>query len=424
MLVFSVPSFAQDGAHTMYSPYSIFGIGDIYGQGTTRDMTMGGVGIAGRDARYINMTNPAAISARDSLSVLFDMGLYNENKVFRQGDLKSANNTLNLNNFALSFRLKKNIAFMAGIAPYSSVGYDYSYGVSDPDLLSTAGFVNYTSSGNGGLYQIFGGVGTTFFKRLSVGAEVIAYMGNIKKESYMSFTNTSFRTISSGYNLNLSATAGKFGVQYEQPIGDLYLTLGATYKTGATVRGTVRDYKFASISSVTDTVSYHIDTLSLSKNVKFANEIGVGISLRKREKWSAEVNYTLSDWTNSGFDSATGFANVGGSAFSTTSSQAFRAGFEYIPNRNDIRYYLRQCAYRGGLYYEQAYYKLDGNMINSYGLTLGVTFPVVRYYNGITLGIDIGRRGSMDGSMTRETYGKFMVGFNIHDLWFIKHRYQ
>lgn len=424
MLVFCVPSFAQDGAHTMYSPYSIFGVGDIYSQGNTRDMTMGGVGIAGRDARYINMTNPAAISARDTLSVLFDMGLRNDNKIFRQGDFKSANNTLNLNNFAISFRLRKNIGLMVGIAPYSSVGYDYKYEVSDPDLLSTAGFVSYTASGTGGLYQVFGGVGTTFFKRLSVGAQVIAYMGNIEKKSYMSFTNSSFRSISSGYDLQLSGTAGKFGLQYEQPIGSAYLTVGATYKTGATLKGTVRDYKFATLSNVTDTVSYHVDTLSLKKNVKLASEIGVGISIRKVEKWSAEINYTLSNWNESGFDSATGFANLGSSAFSTTSSQSIRAGFEIIPNRNDLRYYLRQCAYRGGIYYEQAYYKLDGNTVNSYGLTLGMTFPVVRYYNGLTLGIDIGRRGSMKESMTQENYAKILIGFNIHDLWFIKHRYQ
>lgn len=419
-----VPSFAQDGAHTAYSPYSIYGIGDLYGQGTVRDMSMGGVGIAGRDSRYINTTNPAAISARDTLSVLFDLGVYNENKTFSQGDFKSANNTLNINNFAASFRIIKNLGFMAGISPYSSVGYNYSYDVNDPELLSTAGYVSYTSAGSGGLYQMHAGLGTTFFKRLSLGAQVIQYMGNIEKKSQMSFTNTSFRTISSGYEMKLSGTAGKFGIQYEQPIGDTYLTVGATYKTGAKLKGYVTDYKFAQLGNVADTVSHHVDTLSLTKGASLASEVGVGISLRKIEKWAVEVNYTLSNWTSSGFDSSTGFATKGDAEFSATSSQAIRAGFEFIPNRNDLRYYLRQCAYRGGIYYESAYYKLDGNMVNSYGLTLGVTFPVVRYYNGATIGMDIGRRGSVTGNMTMENYIKIMVGFNIHDLWFIKHRYQ
>ncbi len=388
-------------------------------------MTMGGVGIAGRDSRYINLTNPAAISARDTLSVLFDFGIKNENKVFKQGDLKSANNVYNLNDFAISFRLMKNLGILAGVTPVSSVAYDYAYEVTNTDVLASAGFVNYVASGSGGMYQLFFGAGTTLFKRLSVGAEYIYYMGEITKETNMSFSNSSFRTISSGYSIQLRGIAGKFGVQYEQPVGgDKYLTLGATYKTPSSIRGNVTDARYASLSSVVDTLSYSSDTLSKSKSVKFAGEIGVGVSIRKPEKWSFEVNYTYSDWTSSGFDSTTGFANNGSSTFSTTKSQSVRAGFEIIPNRNDIRYYLKQCAYRGGAYYERAYYKMDGNTIDSYGVTFGITFPVVRYYNGVTLGMDIGRRGSVTGSMTRETYAKIVVGFSIHDLWFIKRRYQ
>lgn len=98
-------------------------------------------------------------------------------------------------------------------------------------------------------------------------------------------------------------------------------------------------------------------------------------------------------------------------------------GAEYIPNKNDIRYYLRRCAYRAGLYYNTSYFKLNGNTINSYGLTLGVTLPIFRWYNGLTLGVDIGQRGGAKASMVKERYIMFNVGFNIHDIWFQKPRY-
>ena len=136
------------------------------------------------------------------------------------------------------------------------------------------------------------------------------------------------------------------------------------------------------------------------------------------------MNYLFSDWRGSGFDTAPGFANSGVAKFSTTFSQSLRAGFEYIPNRNDIRYYLRRCAYRVGAYYDKSYYKLDGNTINSYGLTLGATFPIFRFYNGLSFGLDFGQRGSILGTMTRERYVSFSVGFNIHDIWFVKKRYE
>lgn len=386
-------------------------------------MAMAGVGIAGRDGRYLNITNPAAISLRDSLSVMFDIGVMNDNKVFRQGDIRSANNTLNVNDFAISFRLMKNLSFLAGVSPYSSVAYNYAYSVNDPSLLSTAGFVEYTSAGLGGLYQLYGGVGTTFFRRLSIGAEGIVYMGTISKESKMSFSNTTFRTIYSGSSMELSTAAGKFGVQYEQPVGDGYLTLGGTYKTSAKLKGETKDYKFASIGSITDTLSYNTVNLSETRSVAIAGEIGVGISFRKPEKWQTEVNYTKSDWSDSGFDSTPGFSITGDKSFSTAASQSLSAGFEFVPNRNDIRYYFRQCAYRGGLYYRQAYYKYDGNTIDAYGITLGMTFPIVRGYNGLNIGLDFGRRGSRTGNMTMENYVKFAVGVTVHDQWFRKQRF-
>ena len=122
-------------------------------------------------------------------------------------------------------------------------------------------------------------------------------------------------------------------------------------------------------------------------------------------------------------DKAAGFAVNGESVFTTTVSQSFRAGFEYVPNRNDIRYYMKTCSYRLGFYYDRAYYKLDGNNVNSMGVTLGITLPVFKYHNGISLGVDLGQRASTRNDMIRERYATFVIGFNIHDLWFRKIQY-
>ena len=171
-------------------------------------------------------------------------------------------------------------------------------------------------------------------------------------------------------------------------------------------------------------LKYNVDTLARS-GVRFGDELGVGIAVKGGEKWTAEFNYLRSDWRNSGFDRTEGFAVSGGSVFSSTVSQSFRAGFEFVPNRNDIRYYLRRCSYRAGVYYDQAYYKFDGNNVNSMGITLGITLPVFRWYNGITLGVDIGQRASTKNpDMIRERYANFVIGFNIHDIWFRKVQYQ
>ena len=424
-LIISVSVSAQEGAYGAYSPYSIFGIGDISKEGTAYNKSMGGTGLATRNNRYINYLNPAAVTARDSLSFMADFGLQQSNNVYKQGDLRSAHNTFNIYDLVMTFPIWRSSAFMVGITPYSDVGYDFSSIERNPDIIGNTGNISYDSYGTGGLYQMFVGAGVTFWKSLSVGAEWIYYFGNIDKVTNMDYSDASYRSVNSGTELEIRGTTGKFGLQYEQKLGgDVSMTLGATYKLSSRMKGYSTSYRYANQSSVTDTLSYSVDTLAAS-GLRFADEIGVGIAFKGGDKWSAELNYIRSDWSNSGFDKTSGFNVAGQSTFSSTVSQSIRAGFEFIPNRNDIRYYFKRCAYRFGAYYDKAYYKLDGNNINSMGVTLGMTLPVHNYHNGISLGMDIGQRANMKNpSMIRERYVSFVIGFNIHDIWFRKVQYQ
>ena len=122
-------------------------------------------------------------------------------------------------------------------------------------------------------------------------------------------------------------------------------------------------------------------------------------------------------------DNAPGFSVIGEMGFTAAVSHSFRAGFEIVPNRNDIRYYLRRCAYRAGVYYDQEYYKVNGRSVNTIGITLGATLPVFRWYNGLSIGIDFGQRSYNRNNMIMERFVTFNVGFNIHDIWFQKPRY-
>lgn len=421
--IISICASAQEGTYSGYSPYSVFGIGNISKEGTAYNKSMGGVGIATRNKRFINIVNPAAVTARDSLSFMGNFGLTQSNNIYKQGDIKSAHNTFNISDFVMSFPIYKSSAFMVGITPYSDMGYDFSHVITDKNIIGNTGSITYDSYGIGSVYQIFAGAGVTFWKRLSLGAEVLFMFGNLDKVTNMNFSDASYRSLNSGNKLTVRGITGKFGLQYEQKLGgNVSMILGATYRMGSKVRGYATDYRFATQSSVVDTLGYNVDTLKKA-GLQFADEIGVGISIKGGEKWSAEFNYTRSDWSKSGMDSAVGFSSVGESVFSTTVSNSYRAGFEIVPNRNDVRYYFRRCAYRAGVYYDQAYYKLDGNNVNSIGMTLGITLPVYKWYNGISLGVDFGQRASKRNNMIRERYATFNVGFNIHDIWFQKPRY-
>lgn len=418
--------YAQDGAYTGFTPYSIFGIGDIFTQGSAYNKSMGGVGIATRNRRYINYLNPAAVTARDSLAFMADMSVSQSNKFFSQGDLNSGSNTFNINSITITFPIYRSSAMLLGIAPFSSTGYRYSYVLDDPSVIGNTGNAVYYSAGNGGTYQLFASAGVTFWKRLSLGVEGRILFGNIGKENVFSFSKSAYSNINSGNNLVLRGNSAKFGIQYEQPLGgSTTLGIGATYSTGTKLRGTSESYRVSVGSSQSDTLRFSRDTLGLTMGgVSIPSEIGLGLSINHSDNWRAEINYSRSDWTSSGMDVAKGFAVKGSSSFDTRVLQTLRAGFEIVPNRNDIRYYYKRCAYRVGAYYENSSFAVDGNQVKDMGLTFGASLPVFRYYNAVTFAVGLGQRASTAGNMIRERYVNFTLGFSFHDIWFRKFTYQ
>ena len=194
----------------------------------------------------------------------------------------------------------------------------------------------------------------------------------------------------------------------------------------AKLGGYTESYRYSTGTAAADTLYYRKGS---PDGVTLASEKGVGLCFRYADKFMAEFDYTRSDWRSSGLDKAEAFtgntvAGAGRSVFTTSLSEAYRLGFEYVPNRSDIRYYWRRITYRAGAYWKNEYYLLDGNPVNAVGITLGATLPVFRWYNGITFGMDFGQRGSLKGDMIRERYINFSVGFNLFDIWFQKFSYE
>ena len=418
-LLLALPLSAQNGAYNGYSPYSVYGIGDLHAAGTAYNASMGGVGIATRNKRFINTMNPASITARDSLSFMADFGLSGKFSLFTQDDLKGTKSLFNINNFVISFPMWRRTAFMVGIQPFSDTGFSMAYTdkiTSGDQSIGYTGNRAYGAYGDGGLNQFFAGASALLWNRLSIGAQYNLFFGTISKYSISQFSDASYRGQTMGDTLQVRAHTAKFGLQYEQPIGTGKLVVGATYRLKAKVSGHAVEY--SNISEL-DLGRHELD----KDNITLGDELGVGLSYAQGDKWSMEFDYLRGDWTGSNFDAVRGFRNNGVYAFTTSKNQSFKAGFEITPNRNDIRYYLRRCTYRVGAYMDQSYYQVDGNNITSAGITLGMTVPVYQGYNGITFAIDLGQRG-FGNAFVKENYLGFHVGFNIFDIWFRKPQYQ
>ena len=427
-LLFCTAAFAQEGEYLSYTPYSIFGVGDLFG-GTSSayNAGMGGVGVASRNRRYLNTINPAAIAVRDSLAFMVDFSLFNKNTLYSQDyngiKRNSANNLTNIGGFAVSFPIWNKLAGVLGLRPYSSVGYSMTYNHVDAEN----GVVVYSHSGLGSLYNAYGGVAIDLWKRFSIGAEADYIFGKIEKNAVQNFLSSGYNEAQSYYTLTLNAFTGKLGLQYEQPLSkELRLGFGATYGFAAKVRG-FNEGKFYSAGSVQNITlpSSYADTLGNDSGIRLADELNLGISLNYSDKFRAEFNYSRSDWRDSGMDYAKGFS-IGDAEqpFVNSVKESYRLGMEYVPNLNDVRYYYRRIAYRAGAYYNNEYYSVAGQKVNTIGLTFGITLPVFRWYNGLSITLDAGRRGPFKGSMVRENFLKFTFGVNLFDIWFQHPRHE
>ncbi len=419
-LLFSTQSLKAQltDAMSSYTPYSLFGIGEISKQGNAYNLSMGGIGIGMRDNRFINYLNPAAISERDTLAFMLDFNVNQKNSFLSSSSSKTAYNVFNMYNFVFTAPIYKKSAFVVGIVPYSNVGYKFEATETDPNIVANLGDIKYRKYGTGGISKLFIGGAATFARRISLGVEGSYYFGTIDRHSDILFNSSSANhSIETGWDYVISSFSAKFGLQYAQPIGkQSVLTIGGTYSLGNNLKGSLGRYAFAKGSSTVDTVVFENND---NYKLKIASEMGVGVSFKVREKWSLGFDYVRQNWKNSTFATYPGLF-----AFNPTLSESFRVGFEVIPNRYDIRYYLKRVTYRGGAYFDKSYISLNGHQVNSMGITFGASFPIYRWYNAFNIAVDLGQRGSRQNEMVMERYVNLMIGVNLHDIWFQKYRYE
>ena len=427
IFLFSGAAIAQnEDALGSQTPYNLFGIGDISKQGSALNRGMGGIGIGLRDNRYINYLNPASITKRDTLAFMFDFGIFQRNTYTTDGDKSAPFNTLNISHIAITAPIYRKSALIFGVAPISNTGYNFSAVETDLNIINEQGNIRYLRYGSGYISKLFVGASLVLFKNLSLGVEGDYYFGNIKHHSDISYEGsgineeasgaTLLRRVNTGKDNTIRSLGGKIGLQYEKSLNEnISLTLGATLASKTGLDGDQINYvhSIRRVMGKIDTIKHETSDIAYEMPM----EIGFGFSLRKRDKWMIGIDYIRQDWSKTKFDATPGVD------FKTAATNSFKLGFEYIPNRYDVRYYMRRASYRGGVYYDQGYMKISGQQINAMGATLGMTLPIPSLYNSVGVSVDFGQRGTLKNNLLKETYVMFNVSVSLHEIWFRKMRY-
>lgn len=422
--------FAQQNSINTYSPYTMYGIGEIYTPGSLPARSMGGAGVAQRVPSSINLLNPASYSVSLQRSVLFNFGLEGQSYYLSQpksdgSTSRTSYNTFNIHDIALQIPLTKGLGLGINLNPYSGVGYR----LYDRETVADVGTIEYDYEGEGDVTEVKLGVGWELFKGFSIGAAAQYYWGKIDRDFTMTiipYTGDGLSTYPSTIGLSqykISRVKGQVGVQYT-PIRDRkrVLTIGATYDFGGALKPRVRNEIYVN-GAIQSTAK--LDSTSLS--IVLPRQVVAGVYY-ETPKFAVAVDYQYQNWGSSNDITETSAA---GFDVAYTNTSTIKAGVEWTPNRNDVRKFYRRWHYRAGFNYGNYHQTFDNEKINQYAVTLGVGIPVkFGGFSSIDVGFEYGCRGAEtiiknNVGLIKQQYFKFAVAFSLfgEDYWFVRPKF-
>jgi len=406
------------------SPYAAFGIGDVKYDNTIDITSMGGISTA-----YINdfnnkfnFSNPAANSNLGLTS--FSVEATNENNFYKSDfqDTKSTKHSTYLSNISLAFPISKSVKFGLGYQPYSSKSYDV---VRQTTLEDNSVQAN-RFQGKGTLSTVQAALGVNLTEEFALGLRTNYYFGNLYDVEELTYSNAE---LISGYETKNKVSSFNFtaGTTYQKRLeNDRKLTVGATYTFGTTgeMETSFKNSTYYYLGTeVPQNESIIEQKTSNDKNL-IPTEASLGLGYGSEGKWfySAQMNYRKGETIN-----------YLGQPFAYQDSYRVAAGGWILPNYNDFRNYFNRVTYRFGAYYEKGHLSLQPNGassasdINKFALTGGVFLPFsesnVNRLNGMDVGLEVGKRGTLENNLINQTFVNLRIGLNFADRWFQKRQY-
>ena len=404
-----------------FSPYSFYGIGDLELSTTAASRGMGGVGLGFRSDKSMNLQNPASYSAIGRQTALFHVGMDGKATFLRSQTTDNSYLSFNVSDVAFQLPLAKGLGLAVSVLPYSSVGYRITTVEESPDVWENIGYVHYLYSGTGGVNQFKVGLGYAITDWLSVGAEMIYYQGNIRRN----YSQTIETVVGDGYYLGVnsdnqeqvSRLFADFGIQARlMKQGDRSLTLGLTYTLGGKLNSKVIEQ--IEHGPYFTSIGYdEVVNRTYRSSFRLPHRFGGGLYYQG-SRWSGGVDYRYDAWGVNGVDATTGVRY--------RDTHAVSAGVQLVPKAGDVRRIMNRWAYRLGVRYNQYYMAFDGHNIDEKAISLGVGIPLgARGVNAIDVGFEFGTRGVVAAGLVRENFFRVSIGLSLFgdDYWFMKYKY-
>ncbi len=424
-----------------YSPYSMYGMGELSTPGNAIQRSMGGVGVAMFSNNMVNMLNPAAYGYTPRQSFLFDFGLeagHYRNKQTKFGtttnDVETAYNSINIHDIAFQMPLAKGLGLGFSLSPYSSVGYSMYNDDLSSGIAGNVGRVRYQYYGDGDVTDVKIGLGWSPFRKVSIGVAMIYYWGNITRNYNAMVGNVitgsgEFSSTVGTDTYDVSKIKAQFGIMYSPILkNDKVLTFGATYDMGGAIEPDMRKYVY--VDNLLTSVVREQNEKSLP--LRLPHQVVAGFFFQNA-KVRFGADYVYQNWGSQN----TNYLESGGKGVlvAYTDTHTVKAGFEIIPRFTDVSNYLNRISYRVGFRYGDYYQTFGGSTVQQYAITAGFGLPVRLFgRSSVDIGFEYGHRNPASETimindkkvgMVKQNYFKMSIGLTLfgEDKWFHRYKY-
>lgn len=413
--VLSLNISAQTGIN---SPYSRYGLGQLYGESlNTAAMSMGGLSLGMHDPTALNPANPASYGSLDSSSFLFEIGAHGSITGLKTAQLSESGYDATLSYIFVGFPITRWWRSGVGVMPYSKIGYNVEIVVEVENFSDVA----HSFTGDGGLNQIFWGNGFNITKKLRAGIDITYLFGQSSRSSMIYYPDSVFILGTKVENItNGGGFIFDYGLQYDININNnTQATIGLIYANKFNLNSkrsylskTLYGGYNGEVEDVKDTIEYIPDEKG---TITVPQRFGIGFVLKKHGSWLIGADFEWQNWKE---------FSVFNVKDTLSNSWRINVGGEFMPDHTNISSLFKRMTYRVGLRYNQSYLDFSGTNINEFGISFGLGFPMKKSKTGIDLGFEIGRRGTTDNNLIQENYLKVQLGVSIQEHWFHKRKYQ
>jgi hypothetical protein len=408
------------------SPYSRYGLGDLYNSRNVVNKAMGNLATPTFDYQSVNFVNPASYGRLQSVTL--DVGIEYESRTMRNADKTSKFTSSNFiyNYLTLGMPLKKDklgatvwgLAF--GLRPLSRMNYN----VTDFGRLPGIDSIVTNYEGSGGASRAFLGTGARI-KAFSFGANMGFVFGQndistrrILVNDTVAYFSTRYRSKTSYSNFFADA-----GFQWDIKTGKTtWVRVAANGYLGqnANARADIRRETYLpSNSGELDSLDVAVSETDVEGTIRLPAGFTVGLVYDKVDKFFIGVEWEQASWKDFRFyGKSENFGNSG----------IFRLGGQWIPTTLATRNYFRRVTYRTGFYTGRDFVQANGSQLLLWGVTAGLALPVRRWNNysnqftTINTSFEFGRRGK-SGQPVQESFFRLNVGLSLSDLWFFKRKF-